>query len=236
MAVVIALALGSSVAGGQAGGRGTIKGHVKLTGKLPGNPVIRMGMDPMCAKANAGKQVVQETVMAALDGSLANVFVSLEGTFPPTPVSSEPVVIDQRACVYRPRVVGARVGQTLQVRNSDDLIHNVHSLTEKGNAFNISEPKAGMVQSFKLKDAEILRIKCDVHRWMTTYVGIVGNPYFAVSNDGGNFEIANVPPGSYTIRAWHELYGPVTQRVAVRAGATATINFSYTGKEGASTK
>ena len=234
VALLVACALASVetiAAGAQAGGRGTIKGHVKLTGKLPGNPVIRMGMDPMCAKANAGKQVVQETVMAALDGSLANVFVSLEGTFPPTPVSTDPVVIDQRACIYRPRVVGARVGQTLQVKNSDDLLHNVHSLTEKGNAFNISEPKAGMVQSFKLKDAEMLRIKCDVHRWMTTYVGIVTNPYFAVSNDGGNFEIANVPPGSYTIRAWHELYGPVTQKVTVRAGAPATVNFSYAAKE-----
>ena len=226
-----ALARVAPIAGGaQAGGRGTIKGHVKLMGELPGNPVIRMGMDPMCAKLNAGKQVVQETVMAALDGSLANVFVSLEGTFPPTPVPAEPVVIDQRGCVYRPRVLGARAGQTLQVKNSDDLLHNVHSLTEKTNAFNISEPKAGMVQSFKLKDEEMLRIKCDVHRWMTTYVGIVSNPYFAVTADAGNFEIANVPPGSYTIRAWHERYGPVTRKVTVRAGATATINFSYTGE------
>ena len=226
-----ALASVAPIAGGaQAGGRGTIKGHVKLMGELPGNPVIRMGMDPMCAKLNAGKRVVQETVMAALDGSLANVFVSLEGTFPQTPVPTEPVVIDQRGCVYRPRVVGARVGQTLQVKNSDDLLHNVHSLTEKTNAFNISEPKAGMVQSFKLKDEEMLRIKCDVHRWMTTYVGIVSNPYFAVTGEAGAFEIANVPPGSYTIRAWHEQYGPVTQKVTVRAGAAATINFSYTGK------
>ena len=229
------LAAATAPANGQSGGRGTIKGHVKLMGELPGNPVIRMGMDPMCAKLNAGKQVVQETVMAALDGSLANVFVTLEGTVPPTPVPAAPVVIDQRGCVYRPRVVGARVGQTLQVKNSDDLLHNVHSLTEKGNAFNISEPKAGMVQSFKLKDEEMLRIKCDVHRWMTTYLGIVSNPYFAVTADAGNFEIANVPPGSYTIRAWHERYGPVTQKVTVRAGATATISFSYTGKE-ASTK
>lgn len=206
---------------------GTIRGHVKLLGEEPGNPVIRMGMDPKCAQANAGKRVIQETVLAALDGSLANVFVHLQGNIPATPVPAEPVVIDQRGCVYRPRVIGARVGQTLQVKNSDDLLHNVHSLTAKGNAFNISEPKAGMVQSFKLKDAEVLRIKCDIHSWMTTYVGIVANPYFAVSNDKGTFEIANVPPGSYTLEAWHEKYGPVTKSVAVRAGATTTVDFSY---------
>jgi plastocyanin len=191
-----------------------------------------MGMDPKCAEINRGKRVVQETVAAAIDGSLANTFVRLEGTFPKTPVPKDPVVIDQRGCVYHPRVVGARVGQTLQVKNSDDLLHNVHSLTGKGNAFNISEPKAGMVQQFTLKDEEVmLRIKCDVHSWMTTYVGVVTNPYFAVSNDAGTFEIANVPAGSYMIQAWHERYGPLMQAVRVRAGAATMVNFTYTGTE-----
>ena len=189
-------------------------------------------MDPKCAEINRGKRVVQETVAAAIDGSLANVFVRLQGTFPQTPVPKEPVVIDQRGCIYHPRVVGARVGQTLQVKNSDDLLHNVHSLTGKSNAFNISEPKAGMVQQFTMKDEEVmLRIKCDVHSWMTTYIGVVTNPYFAVSNTAGTFEIADVPAGSYTIQTWHERYGPLTQTVRVRAGAATTVDFTYTGNE-----
>jgi plastocyanin len=228
-----AVAAGSlAVGGAQASGRGTIKGHIKLMGKLPGNPIIRMGMDPKCAQANRGTRVIQEYVAATIDGSLANVFVRLQGTFPQTPVPTDPVVLDQRACVYRPRVVGARVGQTLQVKNSDDWMHNVHSLSAAGNDFNISEPKAGMVQSFKLKKEEVmLHIKCDIHSWMTSYVGVVTNPYFAVSNDGGNFEIANVPAGSYTILTWHERYGPLMQMVRVRAGATTTVDFAYTGNE-----
>jgi plastocyanin len=218
--------------GAQTPGRGTIKGHIKLTGKLPGNRVIRMGMDPKCAEANRGTRVIQETVAAAIDGSLANVFVHLQGTFPQTPVPAEPVVLDQRACVYRPRVIGVRVGQTLQVKNSDDWLHNVHSLSARGNEFNISEPKAGMVQSLKMKNEEVmLHIKCDVHSWMTTWVGVVTNPYFAVTNDGGNFEIANVPAGSYTILTWHEQYGPLMQTVRVRAGAATTVDFAYTGSE-----
>ena len=136
------VAAGSAWAGSaQTDARGTIKGHIRLEGKLPGNPIIRMGMDPKCAMLNAGKRPVQETVAAALDGSLANVFVRLDGTFPSTPVPRQAVVIDQRACMYVPRVVGARVGQTLQVRNSDEVLHNVHSLTAKGNVFNVSEPK-----------------------------------------------------------------------------------------------
>jgi len=213
----------------QGAGRGTIKGHVKLLGKLPGNPVIRMGMDPMCARLNAEKRPgpVQEIVAAAIDGSLANVFVHLQGTFAPTPVPKEPVVIDQSKCLYVPRVVGAQVGQVLQVRNDDDLLHNVHSLTAKRNIFNVSEPKAGMTQQFTLKDEEMLKIKCDVHSWMTTYVGIVSHPYFAVSGAAGTFEIPNVPAGSYSIVAWQERYGEKTQMVRVNPGATTTVEFVY---------
>src|SRR5204863_7045710 len=93
---------------------GTIAAHVRLGGPLPGNTVIRMGVDPKCAALNAGTQVVQETVMASADGSLANVFVSLQGSFPSTPVPAPPVTIDQQSCVYRPRVVGVRVGLALE--------------------------------------------------------------------------------------------------------------------------
>src|SRR3989454_7163346 len=116
LSVVICLALASETLA-QAN-TGTIKGHVRLSGKLPGNPIIRMGMDPMCSKMNAGKRVVQEYVVASIDGSLANAFVRLQGNFPQTPVPAQPVVIDQRQCIYAPRVLGVRVGQTVQIKNS----------------------------------------------------------------------------------------------------------------------
>jgi plastocyanin len=207
---------------------GTIKGHVRIKGPIPGNQVIRMGMDPMCAKINAGKRPVQEVVVATADGSLANVFVSLQGSFPSSPVPTEPVTIDQRGCMYVPRVIGARVGQTLQVRNSDDLLHNVHSVSTHANDFNVSQPKAGVVQQIPLKNPEVmLRIACDVHRWMTTFVGVVNHPYFATSDTAGSFTIANVPEGTHTIQAWHERYGVVTQQVRVTAGGTSTVDFGY---------
>src|SRR5438093_9703789 len=128
---------------------GTIKGHVRLTGKLPGNPIIRMGMDPMCSKINAGKRILQEYVVATVDGSLANVFVRLQGNVPQTPISTQPVIIDQRRCVYAPRVVGVRAGQALQVKHSDALMHNVHGLSGKDNSFNVGQPAAGMVYQWK---------------------------------------------------------------------------------------
>jgi plastocyanin len=211
---------------------GTIKGHVALTGKLPGNPVIRMGMDPKCSQMNSGKRVVQEYVLAALDGSLANVFVRLKGNFPQTPVPSQPVVIDQRGCVYFPRVAGVRVGQTVQIKNSDALLHNLDGLSGKNNGFNVAQPVAGMIYEFKPKDEEVmLHLACDVHRWMNAYLGIVTNPYYAVSTTTGSFQIDKVPPGTYTIEAWHERYGTVSKMVTVKAGAVASVDFSYASPE-----
>jgi plastocyanin len=213
-------------------GTGTIKGHVKLSGKLPGNPFIRMGMDPMCAKANAGKRVIQEYVVAAADGSLANAFVRLQGNVPQTPVSAQPVTLDQLGCVFYPRVVGVRVGQVLQVKNNDAFLHNVHGLSGKDNSFNVGQPTAGLVYSWKAKNEEVmLHIKCDLHNWMNAYVGVVTNPYFAVSDTAGNYQIDKVPPGTYTLQVWQERYGPIMKTVTVKAGAVATVDFVYTGDE-----
>jgi len=211
-------------------GTGTVQGHIRFEGKLPGNPVIRMGMDPKCAQTNAGKQVIQEIVAASLDGSLANVFVSLAGTFLQTEVPSQPVTIAQHGCVYLPRVVGVRVGQRLEVRNDDDLLHNVHSLSRVGNDFNVSEPKQGMVQQFRFINEEImLRLKCDIHSWMTAYIAVVNHPYFDVSDAAGTFKIENVPVGTYVVQAWHERYGGVTKTVEVRAGKISAVESVYSG-------
>jgi plastocyanin len=230
--LIVGVAWGLLGATAEAADVGTIKGRIALTGKPPGNVVIRMGLDPMCAAMNRGKQVLQEAVVTGANGGLANVFVRLQGSFPQTPVPAAPVTIDQRGCIYMPRVVGARVGQTLQIRNSDPVLHNVHSLSNTHNTFNVGQPQAGVAYQFKLKDEEVMmRIACDVHRWMTTFVGVVSHPYFAVSGNDGTFEIANVPVGTYTIQTWHERFGNQMQPVRVRAGATTTVNFAYTGAE-----
>jgi plastocyanin len=237
MAVALVAGSRAAMAAGQAAAGGTIVGHVKLMGTPPGNAAIRMGMDPVCAKINSGKRIFQEIVLTTKDGGLANVFVNVQGSFPKTPVPTVPVTIDQQGCTYRPHMVGARVGQTLQIKNSDETLHNLHSVSTNGNGFNVGQPKAGMVFQYQLKGEEAaVHLICDVHRWMASYIGVVNHPYFTVSGEGGGFTIPNVPAGKYMLHAWHERYGPLTQSVQVRPGMTTTVDFSYTGTEKATAR
>jgi len=212
-------------------GSGTIVGHVKLTGPAPGNPMIRMGMDPMCAKLNAGKRVFHEYVVVNESGGLANAFVDLTGSLPNSAAPSAPVVLEQKNCVYTPRVVGARAGGTLRIVSDDMLAHNVHSVSLK-NPFNFTEGKAGASRDMKLTGPDVMmRIVCDIHSWMVSYVGVETHPFYAVSGADGSFKIANVPPGKQTVRVWHEKFGQLTKTVNVSAGGTATVDFAYTGQE-----
>ncbi|RPH60713.1 MAG: hypothetical protein EHM89_08455 [Acidobacteria bacterium] len=208
---------------------GTVKGRVRLGGTPPGNTVIRMRVDPMCAKINTGKRVIQEAVITSNEGGLANAFIKVQGSFPRAPAPTGAVMIDQHDCLYTPRMIGARVGQTLLIRNSDPLLHNIHSMSTGSNSFKIGQPMAGMENRIPLKAEEMLRLKCDVHRWMTAYVGVVNHPYFAVSGKDGTFEIANVPAGTHMLHIWHERYGDLERSVRVSPGTTTTVDFAYTG-------
>jgi hypothetical protein len=121
-----------------------------------------------------------------------------------------------------------RVGQPLQIKNVDELLHKVHSSSAAGNSFNVGQPKAGIVFTFTPRAEEVmLKLGCDVHRWMTAYVGIVSHPYFSVSGADGTFTIGKVPAGTYTIKTWHERFGEMTKKVTVKPGALATVDFAY---------
>jgi plastocyanin len=232
VAGVVAFRPHSAVVRAQTPRTGVIEGHVRLAGPAPANPIIRMGADPMCSRQYSGKRAVQDFVVRGADGGLANTFVDIQGKFPPTKALADPVTLDQRGCLYAPRVLGMQVGQTLQIKNSDSLLHNVHSLSTTGNAFNVSQPQAGMVYNVQLKSPDVvMRVKCDVHSWMTAYIGVESHPFFAITGANGAFKIAGVPAGRYSIRTWHERYGQLTQPVTVKRDQTTPIELGYTGKE-----
>jgi len=209
------------------GGTGTIVGHVRYMGPTPVLPIIRMGADPRCNKLYVGKRPTAPRFVVGTDGAFANVLVNLDGSFPATPAPTTPVVLGQKDCQYAPRVLGARIGQVLQVTNEDPTDHNSHSLSKAGNDFNRTQLINGKPFDFTLKAGELLRIICDSHTWMTAYVGIFDNPYFSVSGTDGAFTIANVPAGKQTVKAWHEVMGTQMQMVDVQAGKSTTVDFTF---------
>jgi plastocyanin len=225
-ATLVALGTMSTPIAGQ-GGTGTITGHVQYMGPTPVNPIVRMGADPRCNKLYVGKRPTSPTFVVGANGAFANVLVNLDGSFPATPPSTMPVVLDQKDCQYAPRVIAARVGQTLEVRNDDPTEHNVHASSMVGNDFNTTQPIKSMPFTFKLKAGEILRVRCDNHTWMTAYIAIFDHPYSSVSGTDGTFTIANVPAGKQTVKAWHEVMGTQTQMVDVQAGKTTTVDFTF---------
>jgi plastocyanin len=209
---------------------GSVKGVVMLDGTAPKNEAIKMNADPVCVRENKTPQF-QETYLVGGDGkSLANVFVYVKdglGNYVyDTP--TEPARIDQKECRYHPHVFGMRVGQPLEILNSDPTLHNIHALPKANSEFNNGQPIQGMKMTHTFDKPEVMvPFKCDVHGWMNAYVGVLPHPYYAVTKDDGKFELANVPPGTYTIEAWHEKLGPMTQSVTLGQKESKEITFSF---------
>jgi plastocyanin len=209
---------------------GSIKGTVTLDGVAPRNEPIKMNADPVCLTQAKGPQA-QETYMVGSDGkSLANVFVYVKdglGNYSYDPPTDSPK-IDQHECRYHPHVFGMRVGQTLEIVNSDPTLHNIHAMPKANSEFNNGQPLQGMKMTHVFDKPEVMvPFKCDVHGWMNAFVGVLPHPYFTVTKDDGKFELPNLPPGTYTIEAWHEKMGPMTQSVTIAAKESKDVTFSF---------
>jgi hypothetical protein len=137
-------------------------------------------------------------------------------------------MIDQKGCQYLPHVQGVMVGQKVKIVNSDPTLHNIHAHAKANPEFNQGQPFQGMEMEKVFDKVEVMiPFRCDVHPWMASYMGVLDHPFFAVSKADGSFEIPNLPPGSYTLEAWHESLGTQTADVTVAAGAPADANFSF---------
>jgi plastocyanin len=209
---------------------GTLSGQVVLTGTAPTMPVIRIDGDPKCVTLNEGQERRMENVLVGEGQSLQNAFVYVKEGLPPGlyPVPSEPVVLDQQKCRYVPHVIGLQVGQSLAIRNSDPLLHNVRSDGVVNQPFDVGTPLQGIEIKKTFATREVMvPFKCNVHAWMTAYVGVLEHPFFAVTDASGRFSIPKLPPGTYTIEVWHETLGTQTQQVTVAAKETKDLSFSY---------
>lgn len=209
-------------------GASAITGRVVFKGDAPRPGTIKMTADPYCETAHGGTVSSQE-VLVNTNGTLRNVFVYVkQGLAGRYPAPKQPAVLDQHGCLYQPRVQGIHVGQPLLIRNSDDTLHNVQCLAEKNPPFNIGQPTRGFESRKVFPQPEIMiRFKCDVHSWMTAYLGVLDHPFFAVTGADGAFALEKLPAGQYVIEAWHEKYGARQQTVTVAAGETRTIEFEF---------
>jgi plastocyanin len=209
---------------------GAITGRIDFAGTPPPAEVLRMGTDQACVEG-AGPNPVSNAVLVGDDGSLQNAFVYIKDGLDPdyafdTP--TEEALLDQVGCVYTPRVLGVMVGQPLKVLNSDPTLHNVHALPMQNMEFNQGQPVQGMHLTHIFTVPEVMvRFMCNVHGWMAAWVGVLPHPYFAVTGADGSFELAGVPPGTYTIEAWHEVFGTRTATVTIAEGQTESISMTF---------
>lgn len=212
------------------GTAGDVKGMVMVDGMVPMNASIRMNADPVCVRLSKDPQF-QETYVLGSDGkSLGNVFVYVKdglGNYVFDAPTDAPR-IDQKECRYSPHVFGMRVNQPLEILNSDPTLHNIHAQPKTNAEFNNGQPIQGMKMTHTFTSKEVMvPFKCDVHGWMNAYVGVLDHPYFAVTDKEGKFELKSLPPGTYTIEAWHEKLGTQEQKVTLGEKDSKEIMFTF---------
>ena len=208
---------------------GTISGRVSFEGKPPVMPVIDFSANPQCEREHK-TPFKAESVIVNSNKTLRNVFVWIKDGLPRgrwTP-PAEPVKLDQSGCVYEPHVLGIMEGQQLEILNEDPVNHNIHGESKLNPAWNKSQPPRAEHEYMRFDSEEILfPVTCGVHPWMRSYIGVSPHPYFAVTGPDGTFTLKNVPPGTYTVEAVHEMYGRKEGKVTVAANGAATLDFAY---------
>src|ERR1700741_3875108 len=206
----------------------SVVGKVKFTGTLPQPAKVSMNSDPSCAKLHSGPAVSQDYVTGS-DNSLSNVIVfNSEGLGNRTFDSrTQEVTFEQKGCMYEPHVVAMRTNQKLKMVNSDNTTHNIHPLPSNNREWNKAEPAGSTMEESFPREEVAIPVKCNVHPWMKSYIDVFKHPYFAVSGKNGAFEIKNVPPGTYTVQAWHEKLGTKTQQVTIGSNESKTLEFDF---------
>ena len=211
------------------GDEGSVTGKVNFAGQAPKLKPLLMDADAVCA-AKHKEPVYPETVVANANGTLRNVFVyvksGLEGKNFAVP--TDPAVIDQVGCMYKPHVLGMQARQNVKVVTSDDTTHNIHPMPKVNREWNVSQPPKAdpIMQAFSRPEVSV-PVKCNQHPWMKMWINVVSSPFFAVTGEDGSYELKGVPPGSYEIEAIHEQFGAQTQKVTVAAKQPATADFNY---------
>lgn len=222
----------SRQAGATESGAGDITGKVNFRGKPPQLHPLLMSADPVCASVQSGKALAEDGRVNA-NNTLPNVFVYIsKGTGNlKMPAPTKMVTITQKRCRYEPHVLGIEIGQPLQVVTEDPTAHNIHISPRNGRHFNVSQQPGSGPVTIKFSNPQVMiSVNCNLHPWMQAYIGVVTNPYFAVTGDDGVFAIRGVPSGDYTLAIWAATFGTQERQVSVRPGETAMVDFIFETK------
>lgn len=207
---------------------GSVAGKVTLTGVAPTVEMMRVAGDQTCMAA-MGPAAKSDAILVGTDGSIQNAFVYIKDTLSDYTfdVPTAPVVLDQVGCRYAPRIFGVRVGQPVEMVNSDATMHNVHAMPMVNQEFNRGMPQqhSRMTQVFTAPE-QMVRFKCDLHAWMNAYGGVMSHPFFAVTGADGTFSLTGIPPGKYELAVWHEKLGSSTQQIEIGNSQAVSLNFT----------
>jgi hypothetical protein len=212
---------------------GRLIGKAIFRGRLPARKTVTMDADPDCERLHQ-RPTRDESEIVNGDGGLANVFIyiqtGLEGKqFEPP---SQAATIDQKGCWFRPRVLGLQTRQKLRVSNSDPVSHNIHPLAQVNREWNQNQsPDTPPIERSFTRSERMIPVKCNIHAWMRAWIGVVDHPYFAVTDPTGSFDIASLPPGQYTVEAWHETFGTQQQSITVPRSGTVNASFTFIGSK-----
>jgi plastocyanin len=220
--VALSMSVGASLASAAGG---TISGTVKYDGTAPAPKPVEVTKDKEVCGLH---QHFQEDLIVGSDGGIANAVVIVKGA--KGDLKPGDVTFDQKGCDYVPHVLAFPAGSTVKIVNSDGILHNIHTYSTANPSFNMAQPKFKKVIEQKVEKPEVIKVTCDAHGWMHGWWVATDTPYFAVTDDKGNYSIPGVPPGDYTVEVWQEKLGTDDQKASVKDGATATTNFSMKPK------
>ena len=195
----------------------SISGTVTYEGEPLKRYPLRMDADPKCAEIYDGKRVFSRDSLIGDGGAVENVFVYLrdapEGSAGEAP--TEAVRLEQRGCLYAPRILGVRVEQNIDIVNDDPTLHNVRALAKANRPFNIGQPARGTRTKFFRAPEKPIKVKCDVHPWMAAYVFVMEHPFHSTTGADGTYRIDGLPAGAYELVFWHEKLGEQVVEVEV---------------------